>query len=227
MEYNSNSNVHSLMENLFFFILGSRQMRRGCVSDNTEDRNECSSINERCILCDGSTCNAQPAVTPSSLSCIQCTNSNTECSWGHDASDARTCSESVIFPNVESCFTFQHDNNAVTRGCTLDNELLCSEGDQSCQRCTGNSCNVQNVVTQTCKVCRSDATGQERCGSDAFDGLEEQCGSVVKYENRGCYSKREGLMFKNLYVNIKLKIRFFFLIPRRCRYSRLCQCFII
>lgn len=169
-------------------------MRRGCASDNSDDRTACTAASQQCVLCNSPSCNAQPAFTSSSLSCIQCSNTEARCAWGHDTSDAVGCAASVMFPNVESCFTLQHENNAVTRGCTLNTQLC--NGGQSCQTCTGASCNNQNVVTQSCKVCRSDRTGEEQCGSDAFNGFEEQCGSVVKYENRGCYSKRDG----NLHV---------------------------
>lgn len=165
-------------------------MHRGCASDNTNDRNACTAAQERCVICDGMTCNSRPATAPSSLSCVQCSNTDAACGWGHE--QGAVCSQSVVFPDVESCFTYNHGNEAVTRGCTLNSQALCSVGDDRCRTCTGNGCNNQNVVTQSCKVCRSDVIGQEQCGSDAFTGFEVQCGAVVKYADRGCYSKREG-----------------------------------
>lgn len=170
-------------------------MRRGCASDRTDDRNTCNTSSQQCVLCSGSSCNTPPAIAQSYLSCIQCSNADVKCGWGHSADEAISCSSDVVFPNEESCYTLAHNNNSVTRGCTLDNALLCNEGDQSCQTCTGIGCNIQNVITQSCKVCRSDQSGQEQCGSESFNGFEEQCGSVVKYESRGCYSKREGSFF--------------------------------
>lgn len=163
-------------------------MHRGCASDKTDDRNTCTDVNERCVFCNGSTCNRSPAVTQSSLSCIKCS-TNVECAWGHGRDEAINCSPTVVFPNTESCFTYS-GNSIVTRGCTLDNPQVCIEGNQNCRLCSGVGCNIENVITQSCKVCRSDQT--EQCGSEAFAGFEEQCGSVVKYEDRGCYSKREG-----------------------------------
>lgn len=174
-----------------FCFVETKEMRRGCASDTTADRNTCNQTNQtKCVLCNGSTCNNPPATTQSSLSCIRCSSTDIECAWGHATSDAISCSPIVEFPNVESCYTLPHGNNSVTRGCTLDSPQLCV--DQSCRTCAGVACNVENVIAQSCKVCRSDQSGQERCGTEAFDGFEEQCGAVVKYEHRGCYSKREG-----------------------------------
>lgn len=170
-------------------------MHRGCASDKTDDRTACGAINQRCVFCNGSTCNTPPAITQSSLSCIQCSHTDIGCAWGHASNDALNCSPLVVFPNVETCYTLPHENNTVTRGCSLDSPSLCIEGDQSCRTCTGVGCNIQNVITQSCKVCRSDQSGQERCGAEGFDGFEVECGAVVKYENRGCYSKREGETF--------------------------------
>ncbi|KAJ6648787.1 hypothetical protein Bhyg_04018 [Pseudolycoriella hygida] len=172
----------------FAFVDESREMRRGCESDITEDRSACNDANERCVLCNGSNCNTAPAITQSSLSCIKCSNSNQGCAWGHASTDAISCSPSVVFPNVESCFTYEHGNRTVTRGCSLD-DPLCADDAAGCRSCSGNGCNIQNVITQSCKVCRSDQ--QAQCGSEAFTGLEELCGAIVTYEKRGCYSKRE------------------------------------
>ncbi|XP_037051310.1 proprotein convertase subtilisin/kexin type 5-like isoform X1 [Bradysia coprophila] len=184
----------------YAFVDSANQMRRGCASDDSPDRVACRAANQQCVLCNSTSCNAQPAFTTGSLSCIQCSNTNVGCAWGHDATDATRCTDSVKFPNVESCFTLQHENNAVTRGCTLATEL-CNGGD--CRTCSGASCNNQNVVTQSCKVCRSDRSGEEQCGSDAFNGFEEQCGVVVKYESRGCFSKREdGVVVRGCAVSL-------------------------
>lgn len=176
----------------FFSLLENRQMRRGCASDTSDDRDACTAANRQCVQCNGSRCNTQAAVASSSLSCVQCTNSQAECAWGYALSDAQRCTQMVVFPAMESCFTYRHDDNAVTRGCTLDSSL-CSEGDQRCQRCMGGSCNTGNVATQSCKVCRSDVSGQESCGSESFTGFESQCGGVVTYSDRGCYTRHEGM----------------------------------
>lgn len=177
-------------------------MRRGCASDKTDDRNTCTEVNNRCVLCNQSGCNTRPATTQSTLACIQCSNSAVGCAWGHQVNEGVGCSPVVIFPNVESCYTFTHDNGTVTRGCTLDNQL-CTDGDQRCRLCSTGSCNNQNVITQSCKVCRSDLSGQENCGSETVTGFNQLCGTVVKYENRGCYAKRQGSV---LYVFLKVVI---------------------
>jgi len=166
-------------------------MRRGCLSDRTDDSTTCTQLNEECSLCSGSACNTQPATTQSTLSCIKCSNNAVECAWGYTTTESAACSPTVVFPHVESCFTFTHDNGTVTRGCTLDNESLCGEGDQRCSTCSGVGCNTQNVVTQSCKVCRSNVIGQENCGQETFNGLEQECGTTLKYEDRGCYVRRE------------------------------------
>lgn len=184
--------LHSFF-NLFF--VERNEMHRGCESDKTDDRSTCSEVNQRCVLCNGSACNSSPATTQSSLSCIQCSNTDAACAWGHTSNNSANCAPIVVFPNVESCYTFTHDSSTVTRGCTLDNQLLCTAGDQRCNTCTGVGCNVQNIVTQSCKVCRSDQSGQDRCGEEGFEGFEQQCGTIVTYEKRGCYTKKEGMAF--------------------------------
>lgn len=184
------------------FFLETREMHRGCASDNTIDQNTCNDINQQCVQCSGSACNTPPATTQSSLSCIQCSNTDAGCAWGHTTNEAINCSPIVVFPNAESCYTLSYLNNSVARGCTLDNPLLCTG--PNCRTCMGVGCNFANVITQSCKVCRSDQSGQERCGSEAFDGLEGQCGAVVKYENRGCYSKREGSTNSYYCYNVRL-----------------------
>jgi len=176
-------------EQCFAFVDETREMQRGCSSDQTVNRNACTQAGERCVLCNGSACNNRPAITQSTTSCIQCQN-NEGCAWGHAAVDASNCSTNVIFPNVESCFTFSHENFTVTRGCTLETDL-CSTVNQRCMTCSGTGCNTQNVISQTCKVCRSDTSGQESCGQENVEGFDQNCGLNVKYENRGCYSKIE------------------------------------
>lgn len=174
------------------FHIGIGQMHRGCASDYTNDRNECTAVGQKCVLCDETGCNTAPAISRSALSCIQCLNINEGCAWGHAMSRSAGCAPDVIFPSVESCYTYIYDDGTVTRGCTLDNQSLCNEDDERCRRCGGNGCNAQNVITQSCKVCRSDTSGQERCGEETVDGFDQSCGSIVEYENRGCYSKKEG-----------------------------------
>lgn len=175
-------------------------MHRGCASDITNDRRTCIEVGQQCISCSGSACNNQPATTQSALRCIQCNNADVRCAWGHTSDEAANCPSAVVFPNVESCYTFTYADSTVTRGCTLDNQL-CTAGDQRCRTCSGTSCNNQNVITQSCKVCRSDVTGQEACMTESFAGFNQQCGPIVKYEDRGCYSKREGSSLIMLFLH--------------------------
>lgn len=172
-------------------------MNRGCQSDKTAGMELCKSLGQKCQLCDAtiSGCNKHPTVRPARDACIKCNNKDA-CAWGHLEQNATRCTDDIIFPNAESCFTYIHDDGVVTRGCTLENETLCDSNEIGCVQCTGRGCNNHNVVTQNCKRCLSDKAGEESCAFESpANNLTVQCTQthhILEYEDRGCYTFNKG-----------------------------------
>lgn len=166
-------------------------MNRGCLSDS--DASRCNDSGNRCSVCDDSNgCNSQAQYRPSSLSCIQCSGTE-ECKWGFQASSATLCSSLVGYGLNQTCYTLE-SSSLVRRGCQVEQDSeLCT--DSNCKFCSGEGCNRNNVIVQTCQVCDSDVDGEELCSETDIIGFENTCSStddVIEYGNRGCFTQNQG-----------------------------------
>lgn len=172
-------------------------MHRGCASDISDDKITCNTLDRRCGLCQANHlqgCNGEPAWRGPYLACSHCEKSES-CAWGQITS-IKSCSKIVHFPDKESCYTsVDKANGDVTRGCTLDDSIFCTENGNACKKCsTGYGCNNRNVKTQSCLICRSFVSGEEQCADKFPLSFDTECyrKPVHQYNERGCYIKKYG-----------------------------------
>lgn len=193
------------------FVTDASNTHRDCFGEAQTDI--CNDMQDLCVTCGVTTmqaCNNMPTINPPQLNCIQCSG-EVACAWGFQLSAATTCSNNVIFPRVETCYTETSANSIVRRGCTLENPTCLNN--INCETCSnGAGCNNINVATQVCVHCRSSTAGEESCSSENLPSeFSRECATpFYEYERRGCYSRRED---GKLYY---FKLQFYYLCKSKC-----------
>lgn len=159
---------------------------RGCMSDADRGSQLCSQNGDvSCSRCLTTTCNAMPAVSPASLSCVKCsTSSDGNCGWAYETTNAAKCEKNVWIGEKESCYAAQ-STVGVSRGCTLDDLDTCRE---NCDSCSTNGCNTKSYNKFKCYQCSSNVAGQESCAKEVEGLLVTECpGDNQKPSELGCY----------------------------------------
>lgn len=193
MLYSYNLGECGLLIEHLIILTDNGNMNRGCLSD--VDASKCTDVGKRCSFCrDSDGCNSQAQYRPSSLSCIQCAGTSSECRWGFQGTEATNCAGLVGYGLNQSCYTLETATH-VERGCqiNLDSEICVGDG---CRYCSDEACNRYNVARQTCQVCASDVEGEELCNETDIIGFEKTCSSadeIVEYANRGCFTRNQGI----------------------------------
>lgn len=174
------------------------------------------------MQCDDSGCNRQSATVPAALSCIQCSGTE-ECQWGLVPTKATACTAEVGFTATESCYSLTTPGGIVSRGCTLEADTQCANG--NCLQCSEAGCNGQNEVTQSCLSCKSDVAGQANCVEENQTVFTSQCqtvSNIIEYADRGCFTRNDGKNIKVHILGVDKQLNISSRPCRRSNYPRLC-----
>lgn len=177
-------------------------MIRGCHSDQSDEKQHCYTAGSACLLCDHADgCNNQADRRAAQLSCVQCSEADANCAWGHRANASQPCTEPVPYGQPELCYAIHSANGdgRTARGCF--NELSaadCPPDSEHCLSCQGDACNGRNYAEQTCERCNSTTAGEDGCSevTQEVTVFAEKCpltaDGVVEYADRGCFTWNRG-----------------------------------
>lgn len=173
--------------------LETNKMVRGCTSDANAAKCILTETGINCKVCSDSNCNTDLVSNPPTLKCIKCEETDEACAWGYNESEGTLCETTLPFlsPNTESCYTRNVDNK-VTRGCLLDDVVTVCDESNSCNECTTEGCNNENIEKFKCIQCSASVAGQESCSNSGSDiNIEAtDCEDIMTYAKRGCYIVR-------------------------------------
>lgn len=174
-----------------YSYLDDDKMVRGCTSDVNSEKCILTGTEINCKECTEANCNTDLVSNPPTLKCIKCEEADEACAWGYDDSEGTLCTSTLPFlsTKTESCYTTNVENK-VSRGCLLDNDATVCDATNSCEKCTIEGCNNENIEKFKCIQCNSGTAGEESCSS--ADGANiniaaTDCEGTMGYEKRGCY----------------------------------------
>lgn len=175
----------------YAFIDDYGQMVRGCRSDDSF--NTCRKLmkNGKCRVCYENECNRWPLQQQPTLKCIKCNKKSEACAWGYSDNSAELCKSPVPHYLDESCFTYEHKNGNVSRGCTLDQSKKLTES-KRVQLCYSPGCNFKNIIYQRCIQCNT-KNKNSTCGDNAANISSTDCvcsSAIQTFEKRGCFVKQ-------------------------------------
>lgn len=163
---------------------------RGCMSDADTGSAMCSQNGDTtCTRCLAGGCNFLAAVSSPSLSCVKCFAGDDNaigCGYGYQSTDGSKCHSNVWLGQTESCYTVR-GSQGISRGCTIDDVNACPDND-TCEKCTSDSCNSKSYNKYKCFQCNSSVAGQGSCAQEAEDLEVTECpGDDQKLAEIGCY----------------------------------------
>lgn len=166
---------------------------RGCSSDNanTIGSQYCSEHDEQCTRCQGLACNNNVAtMVLNPLSCVKCTSAtDPNCVDLQSSSPATLCGQ-ISSGYTDSCYVHVA-NGLVRRGCLSEQlpeiEADCKNSD-TCELCSGDSCNTKVVESETCYECDSEL--DENCRTQLNTTMAITC--PLSVSKMGCYRFGDG-----------------------------------
>ncbi|CAD7079808.1 unnamed protein product [Hermetia illucens] len=171
----------------FQYLDTKGHMVRGCTSDSSYYG--CKDFGQdTCEVCNENACNSKSLAKVEYLQCHFC-NSNVDQSCGWAQTKTESCMPKTGNSTFAACFSYQLPNKTIIRGCMSD-EDACDPTDLTCELCSKDGCNGQNIIYQECIQC-SGKIGEGMCAQNAAQLEASQCSEAVQYyQDRGCYAKR-------------------------------------